>query len=81
MQTDKKLSELARNQWKIRYISAYENLCAMNVKMEAEAPLRTESGCPVYAASGVPLIFDSNHLTADASILYARTMRARNQLP
>jgi peptidoglycan/LPS O-acetylase OafA/YrhL len=80
-QTDKKLSALARDQWKIRYISAFENLCATNPKKkEVETP-QTTSGCPVYAAAGVPLLFDSNHLTVDGSILFSRTMRERNQLP
>ena len=81
LQTDEKLSALARNEWKIRYISAFENLCATNVKSKAETPLQTNLGCPVYAALGVPLLFDSNHFTVDGSILFARTMRARNQLP
>ncbi len=81
MQVDKKLSEVARNQWKIRYISAYENLCAQKMKMEDNVPLQTSSDCPVYAAPGVPLFLDTNHFTIDGSILYARTMRERNQLP
>jgi peptidoglycan/LPS O-acetylase OafA/YrhL len=78
LQTDEKLSALARGQWKIRYISAFENLCATSMK---RALAQTISGCPVYAAAGVPLLFDSNHLTVDGSILFARTMRERNQLP
>ncbi len=81
VQTDIKLSVIAREQWKVRYISFLENLCATSVQMESEAPLRAISGCPVYAEPGVPLLFDSNHLTVDGSILYARTMRARHQLP
>jgi peptidoglycan/LPS O-acetylase OafA/YrhL len=81
LQTDEKLSALARDQWKIRYISAFENLCATNVKREVETPGQVTADCPVYAAAGVPLLFDSNHLTVDGSILFAKTMRERNQLP
>ena len=81
LQTDEKLSALARDQWKIRYISAFENLCATNVKRKTETPLQMNSGCPVYATAGVPLLFDSNHFSVDGSIFFARTMRARNQLP
>jgi len=81
MQTEEKLAALARNQWKIRYISVYENLCARNLSEESAALLRTRSGCPLYAARGVPLLFDAHHLTADGSILFARTVRSLHQLP
>lgn len=81
LQTDKKLAALARDQWKVRYVSGYENLCVSDVPTEVRTPLRTSSACPVFAATGVPLLFDSNHFTAEGSVLYARTMRARGQLP
>ena len=81
LKTDEELSALARDQWKIRYISAFENLCATNMERKVETLLQTNSSCPVYAAAGVPLLFDSNHLTVDGSILFAKTMRERNQLP
>jgi peptidoglycan/LPS O-acetylase OafA/YrhL len=79
LQTDRRLQEVARNRWKVRYISAFEDLCTP--KLTAKIGLQTAVGCPVYAARGVPLLFDADHLTPEASILYARTMRARNQLP
>jgi hypothetical protein len=81
LQTDKKLSKFARSQWKVRYVSAYENLCVTNLKTVATALFQTSFGCPVYAARGVPLLFDTDHFTPQGSILYARTMRALNQLP
>ena len=81
LQTDKNLSEVARTQWKIRYISAYENLCAANKQTVAEALWATNSDCPVYAGRGIPLLFDTDHFTPSGSILYAGTMRARRQLP
>ncbi len=81
MRTDERLSRLARNQWKVRYISAYENLCASDLPVGIIPLRRSMSGCPVYAARGVPLLFDGNHFTPEGSILYARTMRDRRQLP
>ena len=80
-QTDQKLSEIARNQWKIRYISTYENLCASPQTRAAQDSLPTTSNCPVYAAPGVPLFYDDHHFTPDGSILFAKTMRKREQLP
>jgi hypothetical protein len=36
--------------------------------------------CPLYAAPGVPLLFDSNHFTAEGSVLLARRMVANKQI-
>jgi len=79
VQIDEKLAEVARNKWKISYISVFENLCASKVKMEDDS--QTISGCPIYAARNVPLLFDTDHFTREGSILFARTMKDRNQLP
>ena len=73
MGVDQRLALVARNQWKIPYISMYENLC--------DPKVAAISGCPAYAAPGVPLLFDSNHFTPAGSILYARSIRSRHQLP
>jgi peptidoglycan/LPS O-acetylase OafA/YrhL len=80
LQVDRKLAALAQDKWKVRYISAFEDLCGTQVRMEEKAHPETSAGCPVYAVPGVPLLFDTNHLTPQGSILYARAMRARNQL-
>ena len=69
MLTDRKLADLAANQWKVRYVSVYQNLCGGD-----------SSPCPAYAAPGVPLLFDGGHFTVEGSILLAKTMRVRNQL-
>jgi peptidoglycan/LPS O-acetylase OafA/YrhL len=78
---DQEMAELARHQWKVRYISAFDDLCAAQIEMEAGAQKETSSNCPVYAAPGVPLDFDEHHLTVAGSELFAREMRARNELP
>jgi SGNH domain (fused to AT3 domains) len=79
-QVDRELAALARGKWKVRYISAFEDLCASQVGIEVKSKPETNANCPVYAVPGVPLLFDTNHLTPQGSIRYARAMRARNQL-
>ena len=79
-QVDRELAALARGKWKVRYISAFEDLCASQVGIEVKSKPETNANCPVYALPGVPLLFDTNHLTPQGSIRYARAMRARNQL-
>jgi hypothetical protein len=71
---DKKMAELARNKWKVHFISEFENLCGLSAKTE------TVDGCPLYAAPGVPIIFDSFHLTLPGSVLYAKSIRRKHQL-
>ncbi len=44
---DRKLAVLARSEWGVPYISYYENLCSHT--------------CALYAAAGVPLLFDADH--------------------
>jgi peptidoglycan/LPS O-acetylase OafA/YrhL len=80
-EVDKAMNKLARDEWKVRYISAYADLCADQVEVQAKSQLETASGCPVYAAPGVPLLFDTDHFTAEGSVLFARAMRDRNQMP
>jgi hypothetical protein len=67
-QLDARIAALARDQWKIPYISIFEDLC----------PTQT---CPAYATTGAPMLLDTNHLTPEASILFAQTIRNRHQLP
>ena len=68
-QLDAQMSALARDQWHVPYISFFENLC------------HPQQGCPPYAATGVPMLLDSNHLTSAGSIRFAQSMRDRRQLP
>jgi hypothetical protein len=64
---DRDMAELARLRWHVPYISIYNDLCKPN--------------CPVYASDSVPLLFDRNHLQAEASILLFKDIRASGQLP
>jgi hypothetical protein len=64
---DSEMAELARTRWHVPYISIYRALC--------------KPDCPVYAADSVPLLFDRNHLQAEASVLLAEDIRANGQLP
>ena len=78
---DKVLAPIVRKKLGVTYISAFENLCHSQVEMEAKSQPETRSGCPLYAAPGVPLLFDTDHFTKAGSILYASIIRSRNQLP
>lgn len=71
---DGQLATIARDQWKVRYISIYEDLCS---SVQKTAGLN----CPIYAGSEVPLLFDTNHLTPAGSIEYAKAMEAKGQIP
>jgi peptidoglycan/LPS O-acetylase OafA/YrhL len=51
------------------YVSMYDDLCSLPTL------------CPAYAGPGIPLMFDTDHLTEQGSVLFARAVRARNQLP
>jgi peptidoglycan/LPS O-acetylase OafA/YrhL len=62
------LMKLAREEWKVRYISFFETLCGT-------------SSCIEYAADDVPLQFDSSHLTKDGSVLVARRLEENRELP
>ena len=64
---DRDMAELARSRWHVPYISIYDDLC--------------KPDCPVYATDSVPLLFDRNHLQAEASILLFKDIRASGQLP
>ena len=65
-QTDRRMAELARTTWHVPYVSIFADIC--------------QPQCPVYAAPGVPLLFDTDHLTTEASILLAGKMREKKQL-
>jgi hypothetical protein len=75
------MAQLARDEWKVRYISAFDDLCNPGVEKLTGSNLQSGDGCPVLAAPGVPLQFDYHHLTVEGSILYAQQMRSRHQLP
>jgi len=66
---DARMADLARNLWKVEYISFFDNLCP------------EPSGCPSYANPGIPMLLDTNHFTPSGSTLFAQSMRDRHQLP
>ena len=66
-QLDAVMAKLAVSEWRVPYISIYQDLCT---------PV-----CPMYAAPEVPLLFDSNHFTAAGAALMAKAMLVRHQLP
>lgn len=65
---DAQMSDLARDVWRVSYVSFFADVCLRGV-------------CPAYAAPGQPMLLDSNHLTPEGAGLLARAMRERRQLP
>ena len=64
---DRSMARLAREQWHVQYISMFDDLCIPQ--------------CPVFAAPNVPLLIDRDHLTVEGSVMLAKAIRARHQLP
>ena len=75
---DKVLRTLTRDSWNVPYISIYDEICGADA---TALPGPKEEGCPVFAAPGVPLLFDSHHLTPMGAMLYADAMRKHGRLP
>jgi peptidoglycan/LPS O-acetylase OafA/YrhL len=75
------LAAKVRKEFALPYISAFEDLCHAQVEMEAKSQPETSNGCPLYAAPGIPILFDTDHFTPAGSLLYASIIRTRNQLP
>jgi hypothetical protein len=73
---DERMKVLARDQWKVPYISMYDDLCN-----PAVADAVNVSGCPVYALPGVSMLGDTDHYTAAGSVVFATAVRKRGQLP
>ncbi|HEY5054770.1 MAG TPA: acyltransferase family protein, partial [Acidobacteriaceae bacterium] len=69
IQLDAQMAALARDQWKVPYISYFADMCSPS------------AGCPVYAAPGVPMLLDTNHFSTAGAIRFTQTMRDRGQLP
>jgi peptidoglycan/LPS O-acetylase OafA/YrhL len=78
---DAEMARIARQIWKVPYISVFETLCTPQLKLVLVAEAPAPRICPVYAEPNIPLLFDTNHFTAEGSILYARAMRDKNLLP
>ncbi len=74
---DDQMKALARDQWRVPYISMYDDLCQPQWLIGGISA----SGCPVYAAPGIGLLYDTDHLSAPASELFAQAIRQAHQLP
>src|SRR5258708_4283291 len=80
-QLDRKMALIVRQEWKVPYISAYEDFCVPIGQDASHLRTLNISNCRFFAAPGVPIAFDSHHLTAAGSVTYASLTRARAQLP
>jgi hypothetical protein len=80
-QLDRKLAAIARNRWNVRYISIYEDLNSCQPQDDAGGHAQSRAEYPVLVGAGIPLLFDTDHLTPQGSILFAKAMRACHQLP
>jgi SGNH domain (fused to AT3 domains) len=75
------MARMARQVWKVPYISFFETLCAPQREPVLKTQAGGQPGCPVYAGPGVPVLFDTNHFTAEGSVLYAKAVRDKVLLP
>jgi peptidoglycan/LPS O-acetylase OafA/YrhL len=74
---DGQMAELARDRWRVRYISIFKELC----QRQAEQTWQTPDGCPLLLPGGEPLLMDHIHLTPSGSELFGRRVRADGLLP
>ena len=68
-QLDARMATLARDQWKVPYISYFADMCSPN------------TGCPAYAGPGIPMLLDTNHFSTAGAIRFAQAIRDRHQIP
>lgn len=78
---DRAMAVLVRSQMNARYISAFEDLCDQGSSAASGKLSQATPKCLMFAAPNVPLIWDTNHFTAQGAIAYATVMRNRGQLP
>jgi len=76
-QLDEQMRALAREQWHVPYVSMYDDLCRPAL---VQGGLNAD-GCPVFAAPGVALLWDTDHLSPTGSLYFARVVRADGQVP
>lgn len=63
------MRNMARDVWKVKYISFYDDMCGPKVD------------CPVYTPDGAPLYWDTHHLSDEGSLAFAQSIQAHHQLP
>jgi hypothetical protein len=79
-QLDTRMSKKARDEWHVRYISYFKDLCREQVEIVAKTQWEA-NGCPLFTSAGEPLMFDSHHFTITGSMLFADAVREQGQLP
>lgn len=76
---DKKLAVLARDTWKIHYVSYFDSICSTPPQQREQWV--TTNGCRLMSTTGEPLAFDEHHLTLSASADLANYVSRQNLLP
>jgi peptidoglycan/LPS O-acetylase OafA/YrhL len=80
MDEDRRMEAMARETWHVDYVSYFEVLCRGKAQLPAGTEPETAQGCPLFAAPGEPLLFDTHHFTLAGSELFARAVRAQGLL-
>ena len=80
VQLDTQMAALARDRWRVPYISYFVDMCLADAGASPTLSLGG-SVCPAYAAPGVPTLLDSNHFSTAGAIRFAETIRDRHQIP
>jgi peptidoglycan/LPS O-acetylase OafA/YrhL len=75
---DRQYAAFARSQWKVQYISFFEDLCGVS---SGTAAATTAAICPVYVDDTTPMLRDDNHLSAAGAIYWFRVIKDRKELP
>jgi peptidoglycan/LPS O-acetylase OafA/YrhL len=78
---DRELATFARTEWNIRYISSFEDLCAVPAQAGIADVTERSEICPTVISPGNPLLFDTNHFSVPGSVRFAQAMREEKQLP
>jgi peptidoglycan/LPS O-acetylase OafA/YrhL len=63
---DLRMKQMAKDRWGVEYISFFDDVCA--------------GGCPVYAAPGMPMGFDANHLTAAGAKVFLADVKTSGEI-
>ena len=76
-QLDLQMAKLAKDKWKVGYISVFQILCSPQTNSQSQT---LDLHCPVQTPSGIPVLFDEHHFTVEGSVLFAQAIRVANQL-
>jgi hypothetical protein len=73
---DARMAALAAEVPGVAYVSVLDALCGGGRERSTTWP-EPLADCRVYAGAGVPLVFDTHHLTVEGSVVFARLMEQR----